>query len=58
MGDIEKGAPRTAENRFRIGSVTKPAISALVLRLVARNALDLVDTSIPFALCGELSDLW
>jgi len=39
--DVATGEPLTAEHRFRIGSVTKIFVSALVLQLVTEGLLEL-----------------
>ena len=49
VADIGTGEPLTVEHRFRIGSVTKIFVAALVLRLVAEGLLDLDGDAAPFA---------
>jgi D-alanyl-D-alanine carboxypeptidase len=46
--DLATGEPLTAAHRFRIGSVTKIFVAALVLRLVDQGRLDLDQTAAPF----------
>jgi D-alanyl-D-alanine carboxypeptidase len=47
--DLATGEPLTAEHRFRIGSVTKIFVAALVLQLVAEGLLELDGDAAPFA---------
>jgi len=47
--DVATGEPLTAEHRFRIGSVTKIFVAALVLQLVAEGLLELDGDAAPFA---------
>jgi D-alanyl-D-alanine carboxypeptidase len=49
VADPGTGEPLTAEHRFRIGSVTKIFVAALVLRLVSEGLLDLDGEAAPFA---------
>lgn len=49
VADLETGEPLTPEHRFRIGSVTKIFVAALVLQLVAEGLLDLDGDAAPFA---------
>jgi D-alanyl-D-alanine carboxypeptidase len=48
LADIATGDPLTVEHRFRIGSVTKVFVAALVLQLVAEGLLDLDGEAAPF----------
>jgi D-alanyl-D-alanine carboxypeptidase len=48
VADLGTGEPLTAGHRFRIGSVTKIFVAALVLRLVAEGLLDLDGEAAPF----------
>ena len=48
VADAETGEPLTPEHRFRIGSVTKVFIAALVLRLVEEGLLHLDGDAAPF----------
>jgi D-alanyl-D-alanine carboxypeptidase len=47
--DLGKGEPLTVDHRFRIGSVTKIFVAALVLQLVADGLLELDGDAAPFA---------
>jgi D-alanyl-D-alanine carboxypeptidase len=47
VANIETGEPLTTEHRFRIGSVTKIFVGALVLELVAEGAFNLDDDAGP-----------
>lgn len=47
--DLATGEPLTVAHRFRIGSVTKIFVAALVLQLVAEGVLDLDGDCAPFA---------
>lgn len=47
VANIETGEPLTSEHRFRIGSVTKIFVGALVLQLVAEGAFELDDDAAP-----------
>ena len=49
LADVESGAPLEPERRFRIGSVTKVFVAALVLQLVGEGALALDDEVGPLA---------
>jgi D-alanyl-D-alanine carboxypeptidase len=49
VADLATGEPLTVEHRFRIGSVTKIFVAALVLRLVAEGLVDLDGEAAPFA---------
>jgi D-alanyl-D-alanine carboxypeptidase len=49
FADLQTGEALTPEHRFRIGSVTKIFVAALVLQLVAEGKLDLDDDAAPFA---------
>jgi D-alanyl-D-alanine carboxypeptidase len=44
VADLESGRPIVASDRFRIGSVTKTYVSALVLSLIADGTLAFDDT--------------
>jgi D-alanyl-D-alanine carboxypeptidase len=48
VADVATGEPLTVGHRFRIGSVTKIFVAALVLRLVAEGVLDLDAEAAPF----------
>lgn len=48
LANVATGEPLTVEHRFRIGSVTKIFVTALVLRLVAEGLLDLDEDAAPF----------
>jgi D-alanyl-D-alanine carboxypeptidase len=48
VADLRTGEPLTTEHRFRIGSVTKIFVAALVLRLVSEGLLDLDGEAAPF----------
>ena len=48
VADLRTGEPLTAGHRFRIGSVTKIFVAALVLQLVADGMLELDATAAPF----------
>ena len=48
VADVATGESLTVEHRFRIGSVTKIFVSALVLELVAEGLLDLDGDAAPF----------
>jgi len=48
IADLATGEPMTAAHRFRIGSVTKIFVAALVLRLVDEGLLDLDQLAAPF----------
>jgi D-alanyl-D-alanine carboxypeptidase len=48
VADIATGESLTVEHRFRIGSVTKIFVAALVLRLVAEGVLELDADAAPF----------
>jgi D-alanyl-D-alanine carboxypeptidase len=48
LADIDSGEPLTVEHRFRIGSVTKIFVAALVLRLVEEGLLELDGSAAPF----------
>src|ERR1700752_1441380 len=41
VADVKSAEPLTVEHRFRIGSVTKVFVAALVLRLAAEGGLEL-----------------
>jgi D-alanyl-D-alanine carboxypeptidase len=47
--DLRTGEALTVDHRFRIGSVTKIFVAALVLQLVAEGLLDLDGDAAPFA---------
>jgi D-alanyl-D-alanine carboxypeptidase len=49
VADLRTGEALTVDHRFRIGSVTKLFVAALVLRLVAEGLLDLDADAAPFA---------
>lgn len=46
--DVTAGEPLTTEHRFRVGSVTKIFVAALVLQLVAEGLLELDGDAAPF----------
>jgi D-alanyl-D-alanine carboxypeptidase len=48
FADVATGESLTVEHRFRIGSVTKIFVAALVLQLVAEGLLDLDGDATPF----------
>jgi D-alanyl-D-alanine carboxypeptidase len=48
LADVHSGEALTAGHRFRIGSVTKIFVAALVLRLVAEGRLELDGDTAPF----------
>lgn len=48
LADLDSGEPLSVGHRFRIGSVTKIFVAALVLRLVEEGLLDLDGTAAPF----------
>ncbi|MDI3387099.1 serine hydrolase domain-containing protein [Streptomyces sp. B-S-A8] len=43
VGDRESGAPRSAHDRYRIGSLTKTFVSTVLLQLQAEGRIDLDD---------------
>lgn len=47
VANVETGEPMTTKHRFRIGSVTKIFVAALVLELVAEGAVGLGDDADP-----------
>jgi D-alanyl-D-alanine carboxypeptidase len=49
VADLATGEPLTIDHAFRIGSVTKIFVAALVLQLVAEGLLDLDGDAAPFA---------
>jgi D-alanyl-D-alanine carboxypeptidase len=49
LADLGTGEPLTVDHRFRIGSVTKIFVAALVLRLVDEGLLELDGDAAPFA---------
>lgn len=49
LANVQTGEALTPDQRFRIGSVTKIFVGALVLRLVAEGLLDLDGDAAPFA---------
>jgi D-alanyl-D-alanine carboxypeptidase len=49
LADLRTGEALTVEHRFRIGSVTKIFVAALVLRLVAEGLIDLDEDAAPCA---------
>jgi D-alanyl-D-alanine carboxypeptidase len=48
LADLGTGEPLSVEHRFRIGSVTKIFVAALVLRLVEEGLLDLDGSAAPY----------
>jgi D-alanyl-D-alanine carboxypeptidase len=48
VADVKTGEPLTVDHRFRIGSVTKVFVAALVLQLVADGVLELDQDAAPF----------
>jgi D-alanyl-D-alanine carboxypeptidase len=49
FADLRRGEALTVDHRFRIGSVSKIFVAALVLQLVAEGSLDLDGDAAPFA---------
>jgi D-alanyl-D-alanine carboxypeptidase len=49
LADLRTGEPLTVDHRFRIGSVSKIFVAALVLQLVAEGLLDLDGEAAPLA---------
>jgi D-alanyl-D-alanine carboxypeptidase len=49
FADLRTGEALTVDHRFRVGSVTKIFVAALVLQLVAEGLLDLDGDAAPFA---------
>jgi CubicO group peptidase (beta-lactamase class C family) len=49
LADLGTGEPLTVDHRFRIGSVTKIFVAALVLQLVDEGLLELDGDAAPFA---------
>jgi D-alanyl-D-alanine carboxypeptidase len=49
FADLRTGEALTVEHRFRVGSVTKIFVAALVLQLVAEGSLELDGDAAPFA---------
>ncbi|NEY33484.1 serine hydrolase [Streptomyces sp. PRKS01-65] len=44
VGDLETGEPRTARDRYRVGSITKTFVATVLLQLAAEGRLSLDDT--------------
>ncbi|MEU6826690.1 serine hydrolase domain-containing protein [Streptomyces atriruber] len=44
VGDLESGAPRGKNDRFRVGSITKSFVATVLLQMEAEGRLDLDDT--------------
>ncbi|MER5888191.1 serine hydrolase domain-containing protein [Streptomyces sp. NPDC001941] len=44
VGNLRTGAPRSADDRFRAGSITKTFVATVLLQLEAEGRLDLDDT--------------
>ncbi|MGW0738243.1 serine hydrolase domain-containing protein [Streptomyces sp. NPDC002851] len=44
IGNLESGAPRSAHDRFRVGSITKTFVATVLLQLQAEDRIDLDDT--------------
>ncbi|MET9898378.1 serine hydrolase domain-containing protein [Streptomyces sp. NPDC006446] len=44
VGDLRTGAPRSAADRYRVGSITKTFVSTVLLQLEAEGRLSLDDT--------------
>ncbi|MER5252429.1 serine hydrolase domain-containing protein [Streptomyces sp. NPDC002855] len=59
VGDLRTGAPRSAVDRYRIGSMTKTFVATVLLQLEAEGSLDLddkVDTWLPGVVRGNGND--
>ncbi|MGW0709655.1 serine hydrolase domain-containing protein [Streptomyces sp. NPDC002643] len=59
VGDLASGAPRSAHDRFRAGSITKSFVSTVLLQLEAEGRLsldDTVDTWLPGLVRGHGHD--
>lgn len=59
VGDLRSGAPRSAADRYRVGSITKTFISTVLLQLEAEGRLsldDTVDTWLPGVVRGNGND--
>ncbi|MEV6124103.1 serine hydrolase domain-containing protein [Streptomyces sp. NPDC052077] len=44
VGDLRTGAPRSADDRYRVGSITKTFVATVLLQLEAEGRLSLDDT--------------
>jgi D-alanyl-D-alanine carboxypeptidase len=44
VADVETRGPMRVDSRFRVGSISKPVVAALILKLVAQRRLRLSDT--------------
>ncbi|MFD8740361.1 serine hydrolase domain-containing protein [Streptomyces sp. NPDC059618] len=56
VGDLRTGAPRSAADRYRVGSITKTFVSTVLLQLEAEKRLsldDTVDTWLPGVVHGN-----
>lgn len=59
VGDLRTGAPRSAADRYRVGSITKTFVSTVLLQLEAEGRLsldDTVDTWLPGVVRGHGHD--
>lgn len=59
VGNLRTGAPRTADDRFRIASITKTFVATVMLQLESEGRLDLddtVDTWLPGVVRGHGHD--
>ncbi|GEK00912.1 MULTISPECIES: serine hydrolase domain-containing protein [unclassified Streptomyces] len=59
VGDVRTGAPRSAADRYRVGSITKTFVATVLLQLEAEGRLtldDTVDTWLPGLLRGHGHD--
>ncbi|MFE3634635.1 serine hydrolase domain-containing protein [Streptomyces sp. NPDC059168] len=59
VGDVVTGAPRSAADRYRVGSITKTFVATVLLQLEAEGRLtldDTVDTWLPGLLRGHGHD--
>ncbi|MFF7092659.1 serine hydrolase domain-containing protein [Streptomyces rubradiris] len=58
-GDVRTGRPRSADDRFRVGSITKTFVATVLLQLAAEDRLSLddpVDTWLPGLVRGHGHD--
>ncbi|MEU9732668.1 serine hydrolase domain-containing protein [Streptomyces sp. NPDC048002] len=59
VGDLRTGAPRSADDRYRVGSITKTFVATVLLQLEAEGRLsldDTVDTWLPGLVRGNGHD--
>ncbi|MET8829924.1 serine hydrolase domain-containing protein [Streptomyces sp. NPDC004610] len=59
VGNLRTGAPRSADDRYRVGSITKTFVATVLLQLEAEGELDLddtVDTWLPGLVTGNGND--